>query len=485
MNNSTNGVSLWKTVAFVFSILAILGIIGTLAPAGPVDFLGLNIRFPQTSSLIADSALRQRINVEDQLAAVDATMNLSAADSAALSEQAARADSIRRVEHVFKMSEGSLRFPGGDFSYLFPTFRAMRNADREEVAVIHYGDSQIEGDRITYLIRDSLQALFGGSGPGVIPLWQPIPTRSVSQTLTDSVATFYAAGIMGRRASHDRYGAIAQMAELRGKSVTLTAKSRANRAQWQRVTAFVGNVEDTLTIAVNSDTLASGPMTGLKALNFHVAPCNELQISLAGRADIYGISISEGRGVNVTNVPLRGADALFTSRTDNNLIRQMLRQMNTRLVIMEFGGNALPMLDDSTDVDRYARRIGEQLDRMKSLCPEARIIFIGPADMAIKVDGELQTHPMLPYLTATLAKTADQHGVAFWDMYDVMGGRNSMLAWAEHQPPLAGTDYVHFTTRGAAKIAAVLWRAIKMNYDYMLLRDRQQQPDISAPTQQQ
>ena len=108
---------------------------------------------------------------------------------------------------------------------------------------------------------------------------------------------------------------------------------------------------------------------------------------------------------------------------------------------------------------------------MKALCPEARIIFIGPADMSVKENGVLQTHPQLPDLTAKLARTCDEHGVAFWDMYDVMGGWNSMLAWVNHQPALAGTDNVHFTTRGANRIASILWKAIKMNYDYMLLRD--------------
>lgn len=473
MKHLNSSVSLWTTVAFAFGVIAILGIISVLAPVGPLNIHGVDIRFPQLSSLIPDTTLSQRINVEDQLAAVGATMDLSPADSATITTHTLCGDSIQRVEHVFKMSEGSLRFPNDDFAYLFPVFRAMQNADSAEVSVIHYGDSQIEGDRITCFIRDSLQSLFGGSGPGVIPLWQPIPTRTLTQTLTDSVSTFYAAGIMGRRAHHERYGAIAQMAELRGKSVTLHTEPRNGHASWRRITAFIGHVEDTLIASVNSDTLTSGPISGLKTLTWRIPTSRQLDLYISGNADVYGVSISAGRGVNVTNVPLRGADALFISRTDDSLISQMLRQLNTRLVIMEFGGNALPMISDSTSVQHYCTRIGKQLDRMSRICPEAKIIFIGPADMAIKVNGELQTHPLLPYLTAQLAQTTNAHGVAFWDMFDVMGGRNSILAWAEHKPPLAGSDYVHFTSRGAAKIAAVLWRAIKMNYDYMLLRSRQ------------
>ena len=153
-------------------------------------------------------------------------MNLNADSIAAAdSVMSARADSLRRMERIFGRSESSLRFPGGDFTYLFPAYRAMEGADSACVHVFHYGDSQIEGDRITQIIRDSLQSLFGGAGPGMIPLWQPIACRTVSQTLTDSVATFYAAGIMGRRATHDRYGAMAQMAEMRGERVTMRVEA--------------------------------------------------------------------------------------------------------------------------------------------------------------------------------------------------------------------------------------------------------------------
>ncbi|HML84907.1 MAG TPA: hypothetical protein PKE52_07095, partial [Bacteroidales bacterium] len=34
--------------------------------------------------------------------------------------------------------------------------------------ILHYGDSQIEGDRISGYIRNRLQGIYGGGGPGFI-----------------------------------------------------------------------------------------------------------------------------------------------------------------------------------------------------------------------------------------------------------------------------------------------------------------------------
>lgn len=473
LRDRKRGVGQWASTGFIFGVIGALGVVAWLSPGEPVEALGARIHLPSLTTFLAGAA-PSLLSVDEQLDGIEEGMRLETGESAALdSAQAARADTLRLMERVFSQSEGSLRFPGGDYTYLFPAFRAMMGADSASVHVFHYGDSQIEGDRITQIIRDSLQSLFGGTGPGMLPLWQPIGCRTVRQTLTDSVATYYAAGIMGRRAPHDRYGAMAQMAEMRGERVRMHVESLGKgHGSYRQIRAYVGNIADTLRLTLDSlPARKVAARDGLQTVTWDVSPRNSFNLTLQGRADIYGIEVGGGRGVSVTNIPMRGADGLFLQRIDQGLMKAMMRKSRTRLVIMEFGGNALPMFRDTADVTRYCKGIGSQIERMKTLCPEARIIFIGSADMSVKENGVLQTHHLLPDLEAKLAATCDAHGVAFWDMYDVMGGWNSMIAWAKHEPPLAATDYVHFTTRGANRIASVLWKAIKMNYDYMLLHD--------------
>ena len=466
----------WASAGFIFGIIGALGVVAWLSPDEPIEAFGTKLHLPSLTAFLAEAA-PSGISVDEQLDEIEQGMSLDAAEAARQdSIESVRADSLRRMERVFAQSDGSLRFPKGDFTYLFPVYRAMRSADTASVHVFHYGDSQIEGDRITQIVRDSLQSLFGGAGPGMIPLWQPIACRTVRQTLTDSVATYYAAGIMGRRAKHDRYGAMAQMAEMRGERVRMHVEAVGkDHGSYRQIRAYVGNVKDTLRLTLDSlATRTVAPSEGLQTITWNVAPRNAFNLTLQGRGDVYGIEVGGGRGVSVTNIPMRGSDGLFVQRIDKDLMRKMMRKSRTRLIIMEFGGNALPMFADTADVTRYCKGIGSQIDRMKALCPEARIIFIGSADMSVKENGVLQTHHLLPDLEAKLAATCDEHGVAFWDMYNVMGGWNSMIAWVNHQPPLAGPDYIHFTTRGANRIASILWKAIKMNYDYMLLTEEAQ-----------
>lgn len=41
--------------------------------------------------------------------------------------------------------------------------------DKKKIHIFHYGDSQIEGDRMTAYIRQRIQNQFGGTGPGSFP----------------------------------------------------------------------------------------------------------------------------------------------------------------------------------------------------------------------------------------------------------------------------------------------------------------------------
>jgi lysophospholipase L1-like esterase len=54
-----------------------------------------------------------------------------------------------------------------------------------------------------------------------------------------------------------------------------------------------------------------------------------------------------------------------------------------------------------------------------------------------------------------LKKMAEEEQIAYWSMYDAMGGKNSMVKWVEIG--LAGSDYVHFTRAGANKIGRLLY----------------------------
>lgn len=60
----------------------------------------------------------------------------------------------------------------------------IQEKDNTLLRVAHYGDSQLEGDRVTVHIRKNLQAKFGGGGLGFVPLDDIASSGSYSRTNT-------------------------------------------------------------------------------------------------------------------------------------------------------------------------------------------------------------------------------------------------------------------------------------------------------------
>jgi len=60
-----------------------------------------------------------------------------------------------------------IRYPDGNPNFIN---ELREKFSSKSCRIIHYGDSQIEGDRITGYLRNRLQHMYGGSGPGFIPV---------------------------------------------------------------------------------------------------------------------------------------------------------------------------------------------------------------------------------------------------------------------------------------------------------------------------
>lgn len=179
-----------------------------------------------------------------------------------------------------------------------------------------------------------------------------------------------------------------------------------------------------------------------------------LRIDFKGKGEVYGISLESDRGIMVDNIPMRGcAGTIFTSLSSKQL-KDYFSQTSTRLIIMQFGGNVMPYTEEEKDVTQYVRRIRTQVQLMKRLAPNSSILFVGPSDMIERKNGQLQTYAMLPLMEQSLHAMAVEEQIGYFSIFEAMGGAGGMIKWKEQG--LAGSDYVHFTRKGADKVGELL-----------------------------
>ena len=456
-----------EVLVFIAGVLSLLGLLWLVTPADGVNLGPLNLRFASYQRTLRD-AHEQKVDVDSVLMAVESRFKMEA-------------DTLSYYRRFFYENPDRIFLPGDDYHFFDPVFRQMEGATDHLVRVVHYGDSQIELDRISQDLREALQERFGGSGTGLFPALGNVPSASISKAASGSFTQYTMYGdSTTQRAGHNRYGILAQVVQLTG-SGTLTLRGTKNKnaregvKTFESVSVLYGKGEN-LVVKAASGTDKPEPEvrkgdSGTTLLTWRFSqPVEKATLTFQGNAEIYGIGADGNTGVAVDNVPLRGCSGTIFTRISKPLMTDSFDLTDTRLIILQFGGNMMPMIRGAKQIEPYQEQIAKQIAYFHEVAPQAKILFIGPSDMGKSVNGRVITWPHLPELVDSLKATALRNDAAYWDLYRMMGGENSMAQWVRHSPPYAGPDYIHFTPAGAQKVGDALSRSFLTYYDFYTLR---------------
>ena len=440
----------YQITLFLFSVIAVLALICAVFPAE--GFLGL--RFPQLADVLSASEPETGPSPEELIEQ---------------RRQAVLAAERDQYQAFFAEDPARFSLPDNDIRFFDPLFAALERAESVPLRIIHYGDSQIEEDRITGTIRERLQERFGGSGPGMMPARRHA-TPQVGGGSTAELRRYFNYGDASHRAGIRQYGPYADFVRLDTVTTLSYYPVRSKdkgQSTFERVTLVAGNLRSTLNVTSKGDRRTVEPGGALALVRFEL-PDSSLRASLtlSGYADLYGVLLDSKGGVRMDNVAMRGSSGAIFTTMDAEQLRTFYREENVRLILLQYGGNSVPYLKTDKAIATYLESIRKQLRHLKNLAPEAKIVFIGPSDMATVVGGKRQTYPRLPALVDSLRVSANACGAAYWDIYGVMGGQNSMIQWVSARPALAGSDYVHFTLAGSKKVGDMFCDSFFLYYDY-------------------
>ncbi len=325
---------------------------------------------------------------------------------------------------------------------LFSFYESLSSAADTSVRVVHYGDSQIEGDRMTMCLRRALQDKYGGSGVGMVALYQNYDSRTVKLSLSADISpsalpVYRAYGSAANRRPNGIYGPMGQVFVLNNKQkygsekVSIRYSATQDNA-FSRIRVFGST--DSLVILDERTTTYS--------------------LHLKGEREVYGVSLESEKGVYVDNIPMRGCSGTIFTSIDNTALSNYFRTTNTRLIIMQFGGNVVPYIKTQKQVDNYINKIRKQIRYLHICAPQAAILFVGPSDMLYQENGEKRSYPIISLLDEELRKAVEEEKSAYWSLYNAMGGENSMCEW--QQKGWTGSDGIHFTRQGSDQAGQML-----------------------------
>lgn len=453
-------------IAFFFlSIILVIGIGSYLNPSAEISINEhFTLRAPQWKLTVLEPIEEEPLVIEDlSKDTIVKEINKSRTDERSKKTQ-------RRLSTISFSKNDTLRFKS--FS------KSLERLDlKTSLRILHYGDSQIEGDRMTREIRDFFQKNYGGNGAGFQNLTPFVPMAAVAHTTKGEWYRMVSFGRKNQKQEQGRYGlsGISNRYKVQndvGADAIVSFKPRkygySRARKFSRFELFHGPskgpfeikwfANDTLWRIEYLDSNASGG----SFIQIATDPVQELKLEFTGNSpDLYGISLDGLFGVNVDNISMRGASGTSFTQMDEFHLSQELKNHPIGLIILQFGGNSVPYFKSKESVSRYGDSFVRQIRLFRRLVPSANILVIGPSDMAFKAGLNWVSYPFVREVRDIMKKVAFDENVGFFDLFALMGEEGSMVDWVNQSPPLAGPDYIHFTPRGAQKVGRAIVAALE------------------------
>jgi lysophospholipase L1-like esterase len=382
-----------------------------------------------------------------------------------------------------------------------------------QLRIAYFSDSIIEGDLITAPLRSALQQRYGGHGVGMMPItsivagfrqtvrhsfsknWESIsfmapnqPAISLGITgytfiprpyyldqkpveMLSADSLFFADSLQAMSPdpededldddSFRHYVDEDPWVEYRAVDIAGGADS------FRRIRLFYSHASDSSLVRVSHDSkpqqelsLRSGK--DLKILDISPqSPSKRLRLEF-DRDDpirLYGVSFDDHEGIYVDNFPIRGYSGMCFQRIHKHFLTAFDQALDYDLIVLQYGGNITD--PDNEDYSYYKTAMIRTLEHIQTAMPDVPILIASMHDRAVKAGTGFRTSPDIPLLVQTQSEIAQETDCAFWNVYEAMGGQNSMLGFVNQNPPLAGTDYTHFTRRGAERIATLFLDFLK------------------------
>lgn len=359
----------------------------------------------------------------------------------------------------------------GDSTALLQFHQALAglNKTSKPVRIAFYGDSFIEGDVFCGSFRDSLQSIFGGRGVGFVPITSGV--AGFRNTIKHSFDNWRTSSLISRTDSTAEYGPAGYcFVPLEGNWVEYRPSRKRFLREFNTVKLYYKNYEKAaVRFTVNRDTseqvaalkrsahLQEWIYRGknVKSIRFAFEPFDSLKL--------FGASFEDGGGVYVDNFSLRGNSGISLTGISRSMLTKFNSYRDYKLVILQFGLNMV--VEDSLNYKAYVRRMVKVITNLKKSFPQASFLLMSVSDRSSNSRGKFETMNAIPAMRNAQRMIAQETKIAFWDLFEAMGGENSMVSFVMAKPALAAKDYTHLNFNGGRKLAGSLVKSILYSHE--------------------
>lgn len=352
----------------------------------------------------------------------------------------------------------------GGMNHFYAALNGRKSLGRP-VRIAFLGDSFIEGDILAGNLREMLQSRFGVNGIGWIDAADK--RNEVRPTIKAEAKGLTLHQVREKNIDYSICGLQMGYATLSGNcKVSLCgSKFMPHAATWQKASIFVrNNCNITLKAKINDQpeqTYTATPGKEMKAIDYK-GNMNSLALSLSAACNkgnvMYGIALESRQGVVVDNFSIRGFSGDGIAKASKEIMQEFARLREYDLIIMEYGLNTANNKNTDLNYRLYTNKMKSVISLLREVYPEASILVMGVADRSERTADGFSTMPCIETMTSWQRQMAVSEKVAFYSLFQAMGGKNSMKQYVDSK--YANKDYTHLTLKGGDRLARKVYSSI-------------------------
>jgi lysophospholipase L1-like esterase len=246
--------------------------------------------------------------------------------------------------------------------------------------------------------------------------------------------------------------------------LTITEAPASSRLLWD-VCYRLATASDEVNVGLSDGQsatlkLAPGAAPGeLRHMQLTGTGDSTLSVVPSGAAELCGAVIEADPrvrpGVVLDTLGINGARLATPLAWDEARWTQELARRAPVLAVIEYGTNEAG--DIAVDPRLFAHNLKALLGRVRRVNEDVDCLVLAPTDRK-------DTAERTPLVRNALRDAARTEGCGFWDTYEAMGGRGSIVTWHGEKPPRASRDGVHLTARGYRELGNKLAEDLLQRY---------------------
>lgn len=364
------------------------------------------------------------------------------------------------------------RGPGHELDRFYAALRSLERHERAaHVRVAWLGDSHGAADLWSGPLRDALQKRFGDGGPGFVHVgYKSYRHDGIRLDIRGKWATTPRGPSTGVKTGDGIFGlgGVLLWGNPGGPAAGLTVTDSALPASltWDLCWKPTSR-DDELRVSLTGQqdkTLRPDSGASVGSLRHVImtsrGPSPALRVSLiGGRPKLCGVTVETDPkaqpGVVLDTLGINGARLTTPLAWDEPAWVLELSRRSPSLAILEYGTNESG--DFVIDPAKYQDHLRRVMARVHKASPDCDCLVLAPTDRA-------DTQEKSPRVRDALRAAAKSSRCMFWDTYEAMGGKGSILAWRSGTPPRAARDGVHLNARGYRELGEKLSADLMAGY---------------------